>query len=97
MGFPQMQCLGSSWWLLLQGMGSRVWAQQWCMGIVAPRHVESSQTRDQTPVPYIGRRILIPWTTREVLQIFSNIFVTLVIDSAKVEQSIFICIWNSNK
>ena len=52
------------------------------MGIVASRHVDSSQTRDQTPVPYIGRRILIPWTTREVLQMFSSIFVTLVIDSA---------------
>ena len=32
-----------------------------------PRHVESSQTRDQTPVPCIGRQILSHWTTREVL------------------------------
>ena len=29
-------------------------------------HVESSQTRDQTCVPCIGRPILIHWTTREV-------------------------------
>ena len=27
-------------------------------GFVAPRHVESSQTRDQTHVPYTGRRVL---------------------------------------
>ena len=36
------------------------------MGLVAPRHVESSQTTDRTPVPYIGRWILNHWTTREV-------------------------------
>ena len=34
---------------------------------VAPRHVGSSQTRDRTCVPCIGRWILIHWTTREVL------------------------------
>ena len=31
----------------------------------APQHVESSQTRDGTSAPYIGRWILIHWTTRE--------------------------------
>ena len=31
------------------------------MGLVAPGHVESSQTRDQTHVPCIGRRILITY------------------------------------
>ena len=36
------------------------------MGLVAPRHVESSQTRDWTCVPWIGRWILNYWTTREV-------------------------------
>ena len=36
-------------------------------GLVTPWHVESSQTRDRTRVPSIGRRILIHWTTREVL------------------------------
>ena len=33
-------------------MGSRAQAQQlWHMGLVAPQHVESSQTRDRTRVP----------------------------------------------
>ena len=38
----------------------------WCL--VASRHVESSQTRDWTHVPYIGRWILIHCSTRKVLQ-----------------------------
>ena len=47
-------------------VGSRVQAQQlWQMGLVAPWHVGSSQTRDQTNVPYIGRQILNHCTTRE--------------------------------
>ena len=36
--------------------------------LVAPRHVESSQTRDRTYVPCIVRQISIPCTTREVPQ-----------------------------
>ena len=36
------------------------------MGLVALRHVESSWSTDWTPVPFIGRRILNHWTTREV-------------------------------
>ena len=36
----------------------------WCL--VASRHVESSQTGDQTPVPCFGRPILIHCTTRKV-------------------------------
>ena len=36
------------------------------MGLVAPQHVESSWTRDQTHVSCIGRQILIYYTTREV-------------------------------
>ena len=39
----------------------------WYTGLVAPQHVGSSGTRDQTRVPCIGRRILYPWTTREAL------------------------------
>ena len=35
-------------------------------GLVAPQHVGSSQTRDQTCGPCIGRQILNHWTTREV-------------------------------
>ena len=41
------------------------------MGLVAPQHVEASQTRDQTHVPCTGRQILIHWTTREVHQLGS--------------------------
>ena len=36
------------------------------MGLVAPRHVGSSPTRDRTHIPYIGKRILIHWATKEV-------------------------------
>ena len=44
------------------------WAQQWWHTVfVAPPHVGSSWTRDRTCVPCIGRRILIHYTTREVL------------------------------
>ena len=46
--------------------GSRAQAQQlWRKGLVAPRHVGSSQTRDRTRVPCIGRRILNHCTTKE--------------------------------
>ena len=38
----------------------------WHTGLVAPQRVRYSQTSDQTHVPYIGRRILNHWTTREV-------------------------------
>ena len=37
------------------------------MGIVAPKHVVSSRTRDWTCVPCIGRQILNHWTTRKSL------------------------------
>ena len=36
-------------------------------GLVALWHVESSQARDETHVPCIGRWTLNHWTTREVL------------------------------
>ena len=39
------------------------------MGLVAPRHVGYSQTRDRTRVPCISRRILNHCATREVPQI----------------------------
>ena len=48
----------------------RLWAcglqQLWHVGLVAPQHVKFSQTRDRTPVPCIGRWILIQCATREV-------------------------------
>ena len=50
----------------LQPVGSRVWARQlWHVSSLAPCHVGSSQTRDETHVLCIGRWILNHWTTRE--------------------------------
>ena len=48
--------------LLLQSRGSVAVVH----GLAPPWHVESSQTRDQTRVPCIGRQIPIHCTTREV-------------------------------
>ena len=39
--------------------------QSWLTGLVAPRHVGSSQTRARTHVPCIGRQILSHCATRE--------------------------------
>ena len=44
----------------------------WCAGLVAPRHVGSSQTKDQACVPCIGRLILNHQTTRESLSLIFN-------------------------
>ena len=41
-------------------------AHLWFSDLVAQGHVESSQTKDQTSVPCIGRCILNHWTTRDV-------------------------------
>ena len=79
-------CSSSSLWrkgssvgsLLLWTTGSRAWTQQlWPSGLVAPRYVESSRTRDQTCVPCIGRQIFIHQATREV-PIYLRSFVFLV-------------------
>ena len=59
--------LGGVWAQLLQlpGSGACVpWL--WCMGLVAPGHVESSWTTDQTHVHCISRQILIHHAMREV-------------------------------
>ena len=46
--------------------GSTAQAQYlWYMGLVAPWHLGSSQTRDRTHVSWVGRRIPNPQTTRE--------------------------------
>ena len=77
-GDYSLRCSGFSlqWLLSLQNSGSRytgfsscsTWAQQvWHIGLVALQHAVSSQTRDRTHVPYIGRRTLIHCTTRQVL------------------------------
>ena len=44
--------------------------QLWLTGLVATRHVGSSQTRAQTRVPCIGRQILNNCATREALPLF---------------------------
>ena len=45
----------SLWLLLLWSTDSRHRAPQlWCLGLVAPRHMGSSQTRDQTCIPALG-------------------------------------------
>ena len=53
----------------------RLWVRRaqwlWCAGLVALRHVGSSQTRGQTRVPCIGRWMLNPWTAREVFSLIS--------------------------
>ena len=81
-GYSSLRCTGFPlrWLLLLRSTGSRLagfstcvtWAQQlWRMGLVAPRHVGSCQTRDRTRVPCTGRRILNHCATREVpMQLF---------------------------
>ena len=49
-------------------MGSSVPYQRLChLALVAPKHVESSRTRDRTCVPCISRWILNHWPTRQVL------------------------------
>ena len=70
-GYSSLQCTGFSlqWLLLLRSTGSRAQAQEfWRTGLVAPRHVRSSQTRARTRVPCIGRRILNHCATREALE-----------------------------
>ena len=48
--------------------------QLWLMGLVALRHVGSSQTRARTRVPCIGRQTLNHCATREALKFFTNKF-----------------------
>ena len=60
--------------------GSGAWAEPlWCPGFFAPQFVGSSQTRDQTCVRCIGRRILSHWSTREVgfFLLFVRVFLCL--------------------
>ena len=56
--------------LLIRRMGPRVQKLRQLLhtGLVAPLHVESSQTRGQTCVPCINRQIRNPWTTRSPLE-----------------------------
>ena len=59
---------GPPWAQYLQLAASGAQAQSlWCLGLVAPRHVGSSWTRDQTHVLCIGRQILNHWPPKKVL------------------------------
>ena len=60
------------------------WSQH--TGLGAPGHVGSSQIRDQTLVPCIGRQSLMHWTTREI-QYFSSLFSALLCQKAKVNSA----------
>ena len=69
MSYSLLRSTGFSlrWFHLFQSTGSRARTQQlWHMGLVAPRHVGSSQTRDPTCVPCIGRQILNHCNTNEL-------------------------------
>ena len=48
------------------------------MGLVAPQHVGSSQTKNQTCVPIIVRRIIYHWATREALVVIIMIVVDII-------------------
>ena len=43
------------------------------MGLVVPRHVGSSQTRDQTHVSHFGRQILYHRAAKEAQEYFLNL------------------------
>ena len=62
-GYSSLQCRASVAEHRLQVHGFQ---QLQLVGLVAPRHVGSSRTRNQTGIPCNGRQILIHCTTREV-------------------------------
>lgn len=70
--FLQFGCTGLSllWLRLSWSIGSRSRLQcgtTTCVGLVVPRHVESSQTWNRTLVPFIGWQSLNHWNTRTLL------------------------------
>ena len=50
--------------------------QLWHTSLVAPRHVESSRTRNRTHDSYIGRQIVYHWATREAPVLIICQFIT---------------------
>ena len=64
------------------------WASQlWCTGLVAPRRVGSSQTRDQSHVLCIRRQILNRWTAREALDTsLVNAFILMMLRSLALKK-----------
>ena len=74
--YSSLRCTGFSlrWLLLLWRMGSRVWASGVVvLGLVAPRHVESSWTRDGNCVHCVGKWVLFHFVTRDVPESYSDI------------------------
>ena len=72
-GHSSLRCTGLSllWPVLLRSTGSRrAGSVIVAHGLVAPRHVGSSQTRARTRVPCIGRQILNQCATREALKFY---------------------------
>ena len=63
-------CAESSFWH--RGSGALGLCSFSTLALVAPRHVGSSLTREQIPVPCVGRRILNHWTIRAVPEVFFN-------------------------
>ena len=76
----QWWCFSSHRLLLLWSPGSSACRLQylWPTDLVAPWHVRSSRTRDQTHVPCISRQILNHWTTREVPKILFTLLEPLI-------------------
>ena len=66
-GFSLCSTQAQDFWL--EGLRVHRLQEVWPTGLVAPRHVESSWTRDRTHFACIGKQILIHCTTREVLDV----------------------------
>ena len=66
-----------------RGSSARGLQQLRCMGLVAPQHADSFQTRDGTHVPCIGRQMLNHWTTRECLQLYLHVWQFLTCNKAQ--------------
>ena len=71
-GFLKLRCARATLFCRAQALGIQVTVAAVCRlsccgtrALVAPQHVESSWTRDQTHVPCTGRWILIHCATRE--------------------------------
>ena len=101
-GCSLLQCMASHWGgfscygaQALEHTGfdcCGVWAQQLHLeALVALQHVESSQTRNRTCVPCIGRLILNHWITRDVL-ITSFFFLDCQNNVESMVQMVYICV-----
>ena len=62
----------------------------WHAGFVAPRHVESSHTRDRTRIPCFGKWILYHWTSRKV-PILVSLFISII--QTKILEQFLVITW----